>query len=102
MYDFGVSYTFHFHKKNAESSIIFLLIGVLILNWKENKQATAICVEIRILKKKNKKLLQSVPSKIDGTNFIMEKSKRYSWFVSISEYHIRAMGLITEVDRDTV
>ena len=75
MYDLGVSYTFHFHKKITESSVIFLRNGVLILNGKENKEATAICFEIRIPKKKNKELLRKVPSKIYGSNFIMEKNK---------------------------
>ena len=56
MYDLAVSYTFHFHKKNAESSVIFLRTDVFILNEKENKEATAICLEIRIPKKKNKEL----------------------------------------------
>ena len=32
MYDLGVSFTFHFRKKNTESSVIFLRNGVLILN----------------------------------------------------------------------
>ena len=66
MYDLGVSYKFHFRKKIMESSVTFLWNGVLILNGKENKEATAICFEIRIPKKKNKELLllQKVPSKI--------------------------------------
>ena len=64
MYDLGVSYTFHFHKKNTESSVIFLRNDVLILNGKENKEASAICFEIRIPKKKNKELLRKVPSKM--------------------------------------
>ena len=54
MYNLDVSYTFHFRKKITESSVIFLQDGVLILNEKENKEATAICLEIRIPKKKNK------------------------------------------------
>ena len=62
-------------KKNTESSVIFLRNDVLILNGKENKEATAICFEIRIPKKKNKELLRKVPSKIYGSNFIMEKNK---------------------------
>ena len=93
MYNLGVSCTFYFRKKNTDSSIIFLRNGVLILNGKENKQATAICFEIRILKKKNKELLWRLLSKIYGSNFIMEKNRKYFWFVDISEYHIRAMGL---------
>ena len=81
-------------KKITESSVIFLRNGVLILNGKENKQATAICFEIRIPKKKNKELLRRLPSKIYGSNFIMEKNRKYFWFVNISEHHIRAIGLM--------
>ena len=66
MYDLGVSYIFHFRKKITESSVIFLRNGVLILNGKENKEAIAICFEIRIPKKKNEELLRKVPSKIYG------------------------------------
>jgi hypothetical protein len=54
MYDSGVSYTFHFHKKNTESSVIFPWNDVLILNGKEKKEASAICFEIRIPKKKKR------------------------------------------------
>ena len=82
-------------KKITESSVIFLRNGVLILNGKENKETTAICFGIRIPKKKNKKLLRKVPSKIYGSNFILEKNKNKFWFVYISEYHVRAMGLIS-------
>ena len=89
-YDLGVSYTFHFCKKNAESSVIFLWNGVLILYGKENKEATAICFEIR---KKNKELLRKVPSKIYGSNFIMENNKTKFWFVNISDCPHREMGL---------
>ena len=51
MYDMGVSYTFH----NFTES--FLRNGVLILSGKDNKEAGTIYLEIRIPKKKNKKLL---------------------------------------------
>ena len=44
-------------KNNTESSGIFLRKDVLILNGKENKEASAICFEIRIPKKNNKELL---------------------------------------------
>jgi hypothetical protein len=71
----GVSYTFHFHKKNTESSVIFLQNNVLILNGKENKEATAICFEIRILKKKNKELLWKLPSKIYEVILLWKKTK---------------------------
>ena len=77
MYDLGVSYTFHFHKKNTESSIIFLRNDVLILNGKENKEASPICFEIRIPKKK-KELLQKVPSKNDEKNSLWKKKKNGS------------------------
>ena len=75
MYDLGVSYTFHFHKKNTESSVIFLRNDVLILNGKENKEASAICFEIRIPKKKNKELLWKVPSKIYEVISLWKKTK---------------------------
>ena len=80
-------------KKNTESSVIFLRNDVLILNGKENKEATAIFFEIRMPKKKNKELLRKVPSKIHGSNFIMENNKTKFWFVNISDYPHREMGL---------
>ena len=61
-------------KENTESSVIFLQNDVLILNGKENKEASAICFEIRIPKKNNEELLRKVPSKIYESNFIMEKT----------------------------
>ena len=64
-------------KKNTKSSVIFLRNDVLILSGKENKEASAICFEIRIPKKKNEELLRKVPSKIyEVHNFIMEKNKK--------------------------
>ena len=57
MYDLGVSYTFHFHKKKYRITIVFLLNDALILDGKENKEAGAICFEIRIARKKKKELL---------------------------------------------
>ena len=82
-----------------ESYVIFLRNGVLILNGKENKEAGAIFFEIRIPRKKNKKLvLRKVPSKIYGSNFIMEKNKNIFWFVNIFKYHHhREMGLVSEI-----
>ena len=59
-----------------ESSVIFLRNGVLILNGKENKEAGAICFELRVPRKKNKEIFWKVPSKIYGSNFIM-KTKTY-------------------------
>jgi hypothetical protein len=93
MYDLGVSYTFHFRKKNMESSVIFLWNDVLILNGKKNKEASAICFEIRIPKKNNKKLLRKVPSKIYEVILLWKKTKKKKWFVNISEYHHQTMGL---------
>ena len=72
MYDLGVSYTFH----NMESSVIFLQNYVFILNGKENKEASAICFEIRIPKKKNEELLLKVPSKIYEVILIMERNEK--------------------------
>ena len=80
MYDLGVSYTFHFHKKNPESSVIVLRNDVLILNGKENKEASAICFEIRIPKKKNEELLQEVPSKIYEVILLWKKMKQKLFF----------------------
>ena len=76
MYDLGVSYTFHFHKKDTESSITFLRNDVLILNGKENKEASAICFEIRIPKKRNEELLRKVPSKIYEEILLWKKTKK--------------------------
>ena len=39
-----------------ESSVIFLGNDVLIVNGKENKEASAICFEIRIPEKNNEEL----------------------------------------------
>ena len=66
---------------------MFLRNGVLILDWKENKEAGAICFEIMIPIKKEKELLWKVQSKIYWSNFIMEKNKNINWFVNNSEYH---------------
>ena len=76
MYDLDVSYTFHFHKNNTESSVIFLQKNVLILNGKENKEASAICFEIMIPKKKNEEILQKVPSKIYEVILLWKKTKK--------------------------
>ena len=104
--DFSVSsiyviwvFPLHFNsvKEITESSIIFLRNGVLILNWKENKEAGAIWFEIRIHRKNNKELLRKVPSKIYGSYFIMEKNKNIFWFVNNSEYHHQEMGLISGI-----
>ena len=96
IYDLGVSYTIHSRKKITESSVIFLRNGVLILNGKENKEASAICFEIRIPKKKNEEFLRKVPSKSYGSCFIMEKkTKTFFWFVNNFEYHHQEMGPMT-------
>ena len=59
-----------------ESSIIFLRNDVLILNGKENKEASAICFEIRIPKKNNEELLRKVPSKIYEVILLWKKTKK--------------------------
>ena len=78
------------HKKLQKLSVIFLQNGVLILIGKENKEVGAICFELRVPRKKDKEI---VPSKISGSNFIMEKNGNKFWFVNISKYHHREMGL---------
>ena len=95
MCDLGISFTFHFRKKNAGSSVIISQNGVFILNWKENKEAGAICFEIRIPSKKNNELLRKVLSKIYGTYFITEKNKNIFWFVNNSEYSPRNGATVT-------
>ena len=47
----------------------------MILNGKENKGPGAICFEFMVSRKKNKKIFWKVPSKIYGSDFIMEKAK---------------------------
>ena len=86
-----------FHKKNMESSVIFLRNDFLILNGKENKEASTICFEIRILKKKNKELFRKVPSKINEVILLWKKNEKKFWFVNISEYPLRTMELIYEL-----
>ena len=44
-----------------ESSVIFLRNDALILNGKENKEASAICFELRIPKKNNEAHRKYVP-----------------------------------------
>ena len=63
-------------KKITESSVIFLWNCVLILNGKENKEATAICFEIRIPEKNNEELLRKVPSKIYEVILLWKKNKK--------------------------
>ena len=48
----------------------------MILNGKENKEASAICFEIRIPKKNNKELLRKVPSKIYEVISSWKKAKK--------------------------
>ena len=59
-----------------ESSIIFLRNDVLILNGNENKEASAICFEIRIPKKNNKELLWKVLSKLYEVILLWKKTKK--------------------------
>ena len=89
----------HFTSVNkiTELSVIFLWNdGVSVCNCKENKEAGAICFDIRIPRKKNKELLQKVPSKIYGSYSIIEKNKTKNifWSVNNSKYHQREMGLL--------
>ena len=49
----------------------------MILNGKENIEVGAICFEIRIPRKMNKKILRKVPSKIYGNNFILENKQKH-------------------------
>ena len=48
----------------------------MILNGKDNKEASVICFEIRIRKKKNKELLRKVPSKIYEVILLWKKTKK--------------------------
>ena len=65
-------------------------------SFDENKEAGEICFEIRIPWKKNKELLQKVPSKIYGSYSIVEKNINIFWFVNNSEYHHREIGLLSD------
>ena len=66
----------------------------MILNGKENKEASTICFEIRIPKKKNEELFRKVPSKIYEIILLWKKMKKKICFVNISEYYHRTMGLM--------
>ena len=48
----------------------------MILNGKENKEASAICFEIRIPKKNNEELLWKIPSKIYEVILLWKKTKK--------------------------
>ena len=48
----------------------------MIFNGKETKEASAICFEVRIPKKKNEELLRKVPSKINEVILLWKKMKR--------------------------
>ena len=63
-------------KTITESSVIFLRNDVLILNGKENKEASAICFEIRIPKKNKEEFLRKVPSKIYEVILLWKKTKK--------------------------
>ena len=76
IFHLGVSFTLHFHKKITEFSVVFLQNGILILSWIKYKAAGAICFEIMIPRKKNKELIWKVPSKVYGSNFIMENKTK--------------------------
>ena len=85
-----------------ESSVIFLWNDVLILNGKENKEASAIGFEIRIPKKNKEELLRKVPSKIYEVILLWKKTKKKKWFVNISRYDLRTMGLQTNTHTEGV
>ena len=55
---------------------IFPQNSVMILDGKENKEASAICFKIRIPKKKNKELLRKVPSKIYEVILLRKKNEK--------------------------
>ena len=99
MYILGVSYTLHFHKKDTESSVIFFLNDVLILNGKKDKEASAICFEIRSPKKKKEELLRKVPSKLYEIIILWKKNQKKNWFVDISKYYHRTIRLLSLVRR---
>ena len=69
-----------------ESSVIFLRNGVLILNGKENKEATAICFEIRILKKKEQVNITESPIKNLWKKFYHGKKQKQNWFQTFHFY----------------
>ena len=48
----------------------------MIFNGKKNKEVSAICFEIRILKKKNEELFRKVPSKIYEIISLWKKAKK--------------------------
>ena len=80
--------------KNTKSSLLFWKNGVLILNWKENKEAGAIFFEIRIPRKKNKELFK-IPIKNLWKLFCYGKKQKHFWLVNNSENHHREMGLVS-------
>ena len=83
-------------KKDTESSVIFLWNDVLILNGKENKEASAICFEIRIPKKKNEELLQKVPSKNYEVILLWKKTKKKFGLLIITNIITEQWGLYRE------
>ena len=87
---------FSIHSTTVKKITEFLWNDVLIPNGKENKEAGAICFELRVPRKKDKEIFWKVLSKIYGSNFIMEKNKNIFWSVNISKYHHREMGFITD------
>ena len=74
--------------KNMKWSVMFSKNGVLLFNWKENKEAGANCFEIRIPRKKKKELhiMERPIKKIYGSYFIMEKNIFFvcQWFGILS------------------
>ena len=77
-----------------ESSVIFLRNDVLIFNGKENKEASAVCFEVRIPKKKNEELLRKVPSKIYEIISLWKKTKKRFGLLIFQKYHHQTIGLL--------
>jgi hypothetical protein len=71
----------------------------LILNGKENKEASAICFEIRIPKKKNEELLRKVPSKIYEVISLWKKNLVLHWTTSPKKYCISTGTLLRAVHK---
>ena len=81
--DLGVSFTFHFRKKIEESSVIILLNGVLILNWKENKEAGAYCFVIRTPREKTKNYYGKSRQKFMEVILLWKETKTFSGLLII-------------------
>ena len=78
----------------TESTNKMTRLRYLLRNEKENNEACSTCFELRVPRKKNEEIFWKVPSNIYGNNFIIKNNKNISWFVNISKYHHREMGLV--------